>query len=299
MLWAYATSEHFSPELFDASASEAIQRLAAFKTQEISNLLWAYGKIGHASPDLFDEAAIEVVKKMNVFKPQELSNMMFAFARNGHSSPQLFDIAAEEAIRKIDIFKTQEISNTLWSLAVMNCNVESALLLFPTVLEIHDSETISFSSDELRQLHQVILWLTIENQRMCNIPDELEEKCLSAFLRQQKQLSKFQNNVMSSFESLDLNVQEEVTCQRTGYSIDAIVTTKDGIEIAVEVDGPSHFVGRLPTGSSILKRRLLKNIGSWPLLSLPYWKWNEVGLDEKKQQALLEAEIKNVSLDIK
>ena len=34
-----------------------------------------------------------------------------------------------------------------------------------------------------------------------------------------------------------------------GYSLDAVVVVA-GREVAVEVDGPSHFVGRVPTGAT-------------------------------------------------
>jgi hypothetical protein len=42
--------------------------------------------------------------------------------------------------------------------------------------------------------------------------------------------------------------------------------------VAVEVDGPSHFVGHSPTGATALKRRQLRAAG-WPLLAVPYWEW--------------------------
>ena len=58
-----------------------------------------------------------------------------------------------------------------------------------------------------------------------------------------------------------------------GYSLDAVVDF-EGREVAVEVDGPSHFVGREPSGATALKRRQLRAAG-WALLSVPYWEWNE------------------------
>ena len=57
-----------------------------------------------------------------------------------------------------------------------------------------------------------------------------------------------------------------------GYSLDAVVSV-DGLEVAVEVDGPFHFIGREPNGRTILKRRQLLAAG-WPLLSVPYWEWD-------------------------
>ena len=59
-----------------------------------------------------------------------------------------------------------------------------------------------------------------------------------------------------------------------GYSID-IVIEHGGASVGVEVDGPSHFVGRSPTGTgaTLLKRRQLQSLG-WPLLSVPFFEWS-------------------------
>ena len=60
-----------------------------------------------------------------------------------------------------------------------------------------------------------------------------------------------------------------------GYSLDAVIEV-DGTEVAVEVDGPSHFVGQTPTGATALKRRQLRAAG-WSLVVVPYWEWNALG----------------------
>ena len=50
---------------------------------------------------------------------------------------------------------------------------------------------------------------------------------------------------------------EEVRTRPQGYSLDAAVM-HGGREVAIEVDGPSHFCGRTPTGATALKRRQLR-----------------------------------------
>ena len=54
-----------------------------------------------------------------------------------------------------------------------------------------------------------------------------------------------------------------------------LVTLNDGKRIAVEVDGPSHFIGRSqqPSGATLLKHRQLRLFG-WRLESVPYWEWD-------------------------
>ena len=59
--------------------------------------------------------------------------------------------------------------------------------------------------------------------------------------------------VISHLSSMGLELEEEFLTQ-SGYRLDALVQV-DGKKIGVEVDGPSHFVGRKLTGGTILKRR--------------------------------------------
>ena len=40
-----------------------------------------------------------------------------------------------------------------------------------------------------------------------------------------------------------------------------------------QVDGPRHFLGRVPTGRTLLKRRQLR-AADWRLVAVPYWDWN-------------------------
>lgn len=49
------------------------------------------------------------------------------------------------------------------------------------------------------------------------------------------------------------------------------------LKVAIEVDGPCHFVrgARSPNGRTLLKRRLLTKLG-WHLVSVPYWEWDQV-----------------------
>ena len=56
----------------------------------------------------------------------------------------------------------------------------------------------------------------------------------------------------------------------------------------MEVDGPSHFLGRTPTGATALKRRQLRAAG-WALVPVPYWEWGALGSKASKQEYLQRA----------
>ena len=69
-----------------------------------------------------------------------------------------------------------------------------------------------------------------------------------------------------------------------GLAVDVFVELPDGREIAVEVDGPSHYCAaadadddawKRPLGHTLLKRRLLAATGLEPV-SVPYFEWDRI-----------------------
>ena len=69
---------------------------------------------------------------------------------------------------------------------------------------------------------------------------------------------------------------EEPLEPRTGYSLDLALPSS---RVAVEVDGPTHFLlpdgrgVRKPNGPTLLKRRLLRAAG-WRVISVPFYEWD-------------------------
>ena len=97
--------------------------------------------------------------------------------------------------------------------------------------------------------------------------------------------SKLQDDVISQLSSMGLELEEEVLT-KSGYRLDALVEV-NGKKIGVEVDGPTHFIGRNPSGSTILKHRQVTNLDGVQVVSVPYWEWNKLGKNsEMKQQYL-------------
>ena len=72
----------------------------------------------------------------------------------------------------------------------------------------------------------------------------------------------------------------------SGYRIDALVKVGNGRKVAVEVDGPSHFIQRLPTGSTALKHRQVARLHCIDVVSVPYWQWDELKNSVAKQRYL-------------
>ena len=64
--------------------------------------------------------------------------------------------------------------------------------------------------------------------------------------------------------------------KKSGYQPDALVEV-NGKKVGIDVDGPSHFLGRNPTGSTILKHRQVTTLDGIPVVSVPYWEWKKLG----------------------
>ena len=77
----------------------------------------------------------------------------------------------------------------------------------------------------------------------------------------------------------------------SGYRLDAVVEAKQE-EIGVEVDGPSHFIDKRPTGSTMLKRRQVPALDGIGIVSVAYWEWNKMKRNREKKRQYLHALLK-------
>jgi hypothetical protein len=98
--------------------------------------------------------------------------------------------------------------------------------------------------------------------------------------------SKFQRDVCDALRtSLSLDCVEEWEEPRSGYTIDIWLPR---LEIGIEVDGPYHYARgtRQPLGSTLLKRRQLRDLGM-RVVAVPHWEWEEgCGREEDRAEYL-------------
>jgi hypothetical protein len=325
IVWAYATAGVSHPDLFEKMANHIVEvdHLKDFNSQNLSNTVWAYATAGISHPALFEKMATHIVQVDNLrdFRAQALSNIVWAYATAQVSRPKLFQQVAKAAIQRKGDFMSQEVANLLWSYATMGIIDKQLFSSFlPIAAQLIDSysnqglaniawayvvadidvptlfndrfidncleEKDGLSLLDLSQLHQWHLWQTKEKSRT-GLPEALQDRCYKAFITRVPRPSKFQDDVLHQLSSIGLVPKEEELLD-SGYRIDALVEVK-GKAIGVEVDGPSHFIGRSksPTGSTILKRRQVPSIDGVELVSVPYWEWDKLGNDQAKKQEYL------------
>jgi hypothetical protein len=174
------------------------------------------------------------------------------------------------------------VANIAWAYAVANIN--DPLLFNKDFAAALQTKANDFVTEDYFQLHQWQLWQD-ELKFGINLPPGLSKKCRHAFVSQPYQSSIFQDDVISVLSSIDMLPEEEVLTP-SGYRLDAIVEV-NGEKVGIEVDGPSHFVNREPTGSTLIKRRQVCNLDGIGIVSVPYWEWNKLGRDRVKKQQYL------------
>ena len=307
--WGYATAGHAAPELLDAISKESVSRVRDFNAQNLSNMAWAYATARHPSPALLDAIAAEVVRQLSAsntqerreFKTQNLSNVALAYATACHPAPALLDAIAAEAAPRVLVFNAQDLCNMAWAYAATNHPTDKSGL-FGQLFAQRCDECASRSEltiRHMRQLHQWAMWHTGERGRSDDLPtSDLLEICRATFSNDVGQPSEMQRDVgvtlASLASSLELSPKNEVVLHE-GYSLDFVVNWNKYL-VGVEVDGPSHFMGREPTGATLLKWRQLRHLGI-RLVSVPHWEWERLDSDNKCKERTERAKYMQSLLD--
>jgi hypothetical protein len=110
------------------------------------------------------------------------------------------------------------------------------------------------------------------------------DKRHKAFTLTEPHSSNFDADIIFELLSIGLRPEEEFLT-KTGYRLNALVEVK-GTKVGIEVDGPSHFVGRKANGSTILSRQV-STLDKILAVSVPYWECDKLDMDRGKKQEYL------------
>jgi len=287
IVWAFATSEVPHPILFKKVAEHIVQlpNLSEFDEQHLSNIPWAFATAGESQPQLLNRLADEAIKRQHEFTSQGIANFLWAYASNGQVDEHLFSSLIPSVKDNLDKYNEQNLANVAWAYSVANVDAPSVFVFDDVFINCLGKED-GFILEDLTQLHQWQLWQD-EIKSDVSLPPSLKEKCSEAFISRDPRPSKLQGDVVSTLSIMGLQPQEEVLL-KSGYRIDAVVEV-NGEQIAVEVDGPSHFIGRSRelTGSTILKHRQVATLDGMKVVSVPYWEWDKLKKDSKEKEKYL------------
>jgi hypothetical protein len=305
-------------EKVDRSLLEAMQRRAMatvgeFIPQAVASLLWALATMGErADRGLLAAMQRRATATAGAFDPQGVANLLWALATMGERADRgLLAAIQTQVMAKAGGFNPQDVSNLLWALTVMGECVTGVLgvlidRLAARVLELRDQLTVQGKA----QLQQWLLSCELGLVSGASLPSgvarlkqEMGEECLRAFSGEAGHPSRLQREVAAALKTAvpELEIEEEYRDARSGYSIDVLVRRRSargssgGVkspeepagEWAVEVDGPFHFLsdGRTPSGSTLLKRKQLRQLG-YTLVPVPFWEWDVLKGEEAKRRYL-------------
>jgi len=200
---------------------------------------------------------------------------------------------AEAAVRGgLDRFNPQDLSNTVGAYATADQFHQALLAECSRV--ISDSlaqDPKGLSIENRSQLHQWQLWLSLErgaDGQQHLLPASQRQLCRDAMLDTQMTISELQRSVAAALAAVQHGFEEEHLEPRTGYSLDLALPSS---RIAIEVDGPSHFLRpdsqgvRAPSGTTVLKRRLIAAAG-WRVISVPFYDWGRLNTADERQAYL-------------
>lgn len=285
VLWAYASAEFSHPALIKRMGDHiaSLDDLSEFRAQHLSNIPWAYARVREAHPALFGRIVDAAVERQGEFNSQGVANFLWACATNGHVGERPFSSLAPSVGRLLGSCNGQEVANVAWAYSA--ANAEAPSVFNNAFVDVCLAKEDEFHIESLSQLHQWQLWRE-ELGSDVELPPSLKDKCHEAFILRGPERSSIQDDVVSELFSIGLRPEVERLTRR-GYLIDALVEV-NGKRVAVEFDGPFHFVGRKPAGRTILKRRQVAKLEGIRVASVPYWEWGELGEDRGKKQMYLQ-----------
>jgi hypothetical protein len=236
------------------------------KPQEWSNTLWAAAVLRWYDQRLFSQGAAALAAMPPAhLKPQDVSNSLYACALCAHWDDNVQQLMGQVEEYDLAAFSTQELTNTLYAWAVLSCVVttsgasqqhQGALCsaAVPLFKEAVRRGVSSFVQVELGQLYTA--QLSAEHLCIPGLPAGplLEAEKEAGWSDGKATISASQREVASVLQQLGYTTQLEMRSPDEVMSADVGVTAlPDGspCSIAVEFDGPSHFMTDNSSGTSI------------------------------------------------
>ena len=268
-------------------------KLGEFKPQELSNTLYACGQLCVTPPaDWLQRFWHASATKLGEFKPQELSNTLYACGQQGINPPsawlQCFSDSFERSLLDAN---SQDLSNTTLSLTILGL---WELPLWRSLWERLCNallDTAGWNADSqlhARQLYQTYQAAAVERPGLlpAPVPELLAaaRKCWIDVMVDRS--SKLHDQVSACLTRMGVMHANEQWCERAERSID-IAIEGAVVPIALEVDGPTHFLqdGR-QDGSTQLRNRMLAAHG-WRVVVVDYRVWQHQLQTEAQREEYL------------
>jgi len=282
--WAFATASVAADSLFEAVAAEVPRRISDFNAQAIANIVWAFATANATADPLFKVLAAEIPRRIGEFTAaQNMANTVWAFATASVTADQLFNVVAAEVPRRIGEFNAQNMVNTVWAFACVGWKQHQIFRELGSSIATHLND---FNEVQKSQLYLVALYVQIQWPNLDSPLSAFLHSFRPAYTRFESNPSQLQHDVSTMMEQIGwVHTFEHETAE--GFSLDL---AEPKLKLAVEVDGPSHYLKELSSGRSVVngatrfKTRLLRSFG-WTVAHISFFDWQGTSESEKRQLA--------------
>ncbi|PNW72734.1 hypothetical protein CHLRE_15g638651v5 [Chlamydomonas reinhardtii] len=297
-----------------AAAVAAAQRpgvMAGATPQNWANLLYALALVRHQPPPaLLDAGAAAAMQRGNA---QHCANALWALAvlqlRHAGLEAAVCGRLGELLRQGPESLAEQALCNSLWALAVLSGGgvpaSPAAAALAPALTREAARRREGFPTGALSQLWQAQHELGGEvTEALARSPDLLAamEAAVSAKRATGSTTSSLQDQVAEALQRLlqkgrlpIVSVRMEVVVEGVLGRVDIVADWSDGRRVAIEVDGPDHFLTHRKDdpsaviGSTALRNRQLRRaFGEGGLLCVPYWEWDRQKTSSTQEAYLLQ-----------
>jgi hypothetical protein len=201
----------------------------------------------------------------------------------------------------------QELCNLCWAVAVLDLQQHAQQVL--QLAEACSSQLDSTVSEQLQQLWHVHTWLqdlqlATGQGLQGSLTEQQLQQCRVAWdasLQQQARLppSQFQRSVFAAVQRLPIAWQQQPQMEQLSMSTDGVThdgaflldiagRTAEGVLVAVEADGPTHF--RQPDGGlngpTQYRNRALA-VRGYRLVSASWFDWHDIQHNQAQQHEYL------------
>ena len=279
--WSCATLGVAAPKLFAEMESRSKWLVKEGNQQEVANTAWACATLGFDAPKLFAEIERRSEWLVKEGNPQDVANTAWACARLGYEAPNLFAEIDRHTDRLMENAKPQDISNTCYAIAVLGkSKIFDSLLakLWERAIELFAMD-VDFIDEDLRQLAQTLIFAEADGIKLPQIPERMAKRMERALnTMEDNEVSQSSKQVSQLLHEIGFHHECEVAPDSSlSGGMLAIDFACPERMIAIEFDGPSHYLKEVGSGeltftengATKAKRRYLEQLG-WTVINIDY-----------------------------
>ena len=294
-IWALATLGISDESPFTVMFLKSAElKLRVFDLQNLACILWALATLNYSDGfDFIKKLLTASEPRLINFTPFEMSNTLWSLATlNYLDGYDFIKKLLKEAEPKHIFFSPHSLSTFGWSLAVLDHS--EAPLFLTKFLSLAYGMTHQFANKDHTQSLQYLLLMEDQGhvtEEIKSDPQYVKFRRMCQEAEMHDITSKKQLEVCEAIRQLpgcSEAISEHLT-EDGFFRIDIALQLNGDQKLAIEVDGPTHFLddGKTLNGPTVLCNRLLENRG-WKVISISVeTEWHHLNGDEEKKQYLI------------